>query len=278
MSDRKSAGKQNTAADAVASWIRTNTGWKKEKRSICNSCNVNLVCPQSKSVMHKCLKQTHAGLFKVDNAASCLAFPFNIYTQLNKSQSNCAFHYTISQLIVSIINWLIVRSGSPIVLVLPLYRLPDVFCSLPSCLSEKPRRYTKGVDLIWFPKTRTIWMKLNIWNATVDAIAEHCLTLAPHAYNWRMRRSDFEWINARINSGGSSFPRKARRSLSVQWPFIKRNLITIFRPYQQPERQEINCSGNISQLCGAECNLIGLCNPSIVFHLLTQGRSMEAKA
>lgn len=38
------------------------------------------------------------------------------------------------------------------------------------------------------------------------------------------------------------------------------------------ERQEINCLGNISQLGGAECNLIGLCNPSIVFHLLTQGR------
>lgn len=207
--------------------------------------------------------------------ASCLAFPFNICTQLNKSQNNCAFHYLISRLIVSTVNWLIVMGCSPIVLVLSLYRLLDVFCSLPSCL---PRRYTEGVDLIWFPTTRTIWMKLNIWNATADAIAGHRLTLAPHAHNWRMRRSDFEWINARINSGGSSFPRKARPSLSVQWPFIKWNLISIFRPYQQPERQEINCLGNISQLGGAECNLIGLCNPSIVFHLLTQGRSMEAKA
>lgn len=81
---------------------------------------------------------------------------------------------------------------------------------------------------------------------------------ALHAFNWKLQRSDFEWINARINSECSSFPRNARLSLSVQWPFIKWNLITAFRPYQQQERQEINCLENIIQLRPTENNLIVL--------------------
>lgn len=32
---------------------------------------------------------------------------------------------------------------------------------------------------------------------------------APHVCNWRLQRSDFEWINARINSECISFPSKS---------------------------------------------------------------------
>lgn len=60
-------------------------------------------------------------------------------------------------------------------------------------------------------------------------------------------------IRAAFNLAGN-----AERPLSVQWPFIRWNLITAFGPYQQQERQEINGLENIRQLCHAEYNLIVL--------------------
>lgn len=106
-----------------------------------------------------------------------------------------------------------------------------------------------GKDTCYSWKHTAVLQRTQCWISSNRAL---------HVFNWKLQRSDFEWINAWINSECSSFPRHAQLSLSVQWPFIKWNLITIFRPYQQQEGQEINCLENISQLCRAEYNLIAL--------------------